>query len=76
VRRAGVTAVGRTMSNAGLISQRRGHVTVLDRDELESASCECYRVVNAELKRLMGYAIRRIGDPGTDRHPTSHGKVA
>ena len=57
VRRAGVTVVAGAMSKAGLISYRRGHVSVLDRDALESASCECYRVVNAELFRLMGYAF-------------------
>lgn len=55
VRRAGVTVVAGEMSNAGLITYRRGHVTVLDRDGLVALSCECYGVVNAELKRLMGY---------------------
>ena len=59
VRRAGVTEVAGTMRKAGLITHRRGHVTVLDREGLIKASCECYGVVNTELKRLMGYDVRR-----------------
>jgi CRP-like cAMP-binding protein len=59
VRRASVTVVAGMMSQAGLISYRRGHITVCDREKLEAASCECYGVVNDELSRLMGYDLRR-----------------
>ena len=76
VRRAGVTVVAGTMSKAGLIAHRRGHVTVLDRDGLERASCECYGVVNDELKRLMGYDIRRKAESGADRTPNEDGRAA
>ena len=59
VRRAGVTVVAGQMSEAGLISYRRGHVMILDRERLADAACECYDAVNVELQRLMHYDIRR-----------------
>lgn len=61
VRRAGVTVVASAMSNAGLIAYRRSHIRVLNRLGLEDAACECYRAVNDELLRLMGYTARRPG---------------
>ena len=64
VRRAGVTVVAGTLSEAGLIAYARGHVRVLDRPGLTDAACECYGVVNAELRRLMGYGARN-SPPGT-----------
>jgi CRP-like cAMP-binding protein len=39
-----VTVVAGTLQRAGLITYHRGHVTVLNREKLEDASCECYRV--------------------------------
>jgi CRP-like cAMP-binding protein len=42
VRRQTVTVVVGALQTAGLIRVRRGFITVLDRDGLESASCECY----------------------------------
>jgi CRP-like cAMP-binding protein len=39
-----VTVVAGTLQRAGLIKYHRGHVTILDRHKLESASCECYQV--------------------------------
>ena len=38
-----VTVVAGTLQKAGLIKYRHGHVTVVDRHNLEAASCECYR---------------------------------
>jgi CRP-like cAMP-binding protein len=38
-----VTVVAGTLQRAGLITYHRGHVTVVDRQKLEAASCECYR---------------------------------
>jgi len=38
-----VTVVAGTLQRAGLIRYRHGHVSILDRDSLEAASCECYR---------------------------------
>lgn len=58
VRRAGVSVAAGELSNAGLISRRRNHVTLLDRAGLEETACECYAVVNGEAKRVMGYDIQ------------------
>jgi CRP-like cAMP-binding protein len=38
-----VTVVAGTLQRAGLIKYHRGRVTVVDREKLEAASCECYR---------------------------------
>jgi CRP-like cAMP-binding protein len=38
-----VTVVAGMLQRAGLIKYRHGRVTILDRERLEAASCECYR---------------------------------
>jgi CRP-like cAMP-binding protein len=38
-----VTLVAGTLQRAGLITYHRGQLTIIDREKLESASCECYR---------------------------------
>ena len=57
VRRVGVTEAAGRLQKAGLISYRRGTITVLNRPGLEARSCECYRVVKAEFDRLLPYAV-------------------
>jgi CRP-like cAMP-binding protein len=44
VTRPTVTIVAGTLQKAGLITYRRGTVTILDREKLGRAACECYRV--------------------------------
>lgn len=53
VRREGVTEAAGRLQRAGLISYRRGHISVLDRSGLETHACECYGVVRMELDRLL-----------------------
>jgi CRP-like cAMP-binding protein len=53
VRREGVTEAAGKLKNAGLISYRRGHISVLDRSGLETRVCECYAVVKKEIGRLL-----------------------
>lgn len=53
VRREGVTAAAGSLQEAGLISYRRGHITVLNRSALERRTCECYAVVKNEYERLL-----------------------
>jgi CRP-like cAMP-binding protein len=52
VRRAGVTIAVGTLKAAGLIHNTHGQVTILDRQGLEAACCECYRMVRNEYRRL------------------------
>ncbi|OIQ98977.1 hypothetical protein GALL_190720 [mine drainage metagenome] len=53
VRREGITETAGDLQRAGLISYRRGHITVLSRAGLEKHSCECYDVVRKEFHRLL-----------------------
>ena len=53
VRREGVTQAAGVLQDAGLISYRRGYITVLNRQGLEKRTCECYGVVKAEYDRLL-----------------------
>jgi Mn-dependent DtxR family transcriptional regulator len=59
VRRASVTVAAGMLQQAGLIRYSRGRVTVLDRERLEEASCECYRVVREQHGRLLGLSAAR-----------------
>jgi CRP-like cAMP-binding protein len=52
VRREGVTEAAGRLQRAGMISYRRGHITVLSRDGLQQRVCECYEQVRVEFERL------------------------
>ena len=52
VRREGVTEAAGKLQGAGLISYRRGRITIVDRAGLESRACECYGVLRRESARL------------------------
>ena len=54
VRRESVTEAAGLLKAGGVISYRRGHITVLDRGGLQAHVCECYGVVKAEFDRLLG----------------------
>jgi CRP-like cAMP-binding protein len=56
VRRASVTGAAIDLQRSGIISYRRGRVTVLDPFRLEAAACECYGATR----------------DGADRVPVSH----
>jgi CRP-like cAMP-binding protein len=58
VRREGVTEAAGKLQDAEVIRYRRGHIKVLDREKLESLSCECYAVVKRETDRLLPYLHR------------------
>jgi CRP-like cAMP-binding protein len=47
-----VNVVAGTLQKAGLISYRHGHVTIVDREGLEAASCECYATVKSQYDEL------------------------
>lgn len=54
VRRPSVTIAAGSLQKAGLITYRRGHVTIVDRPALEAGACECYGVVRHQYDRLLG----------------------
>tara|TARA_R110000868_G_scaffold102573_3_gene282524 strand:+ start:2683 stop:3414 length:732 start_codon:yes stop_codon:yes gene_type:complete len=53
VRREGVTEAAGKLHRLGVIDYSRGLITVRDREQLESLSCECYAVVKSETDRLL-----------------------
>lgn len=59
VRREGVTLAAQKLAALSLITNVRGTITVMDRQGLETAVCECYKVVNEEYNRLLGRGISR-----------------
>jgi len=59
VRREGVSIAAGHLQKKGLIRYVRGTITMLDRDALERAACECYRVVKDEYDRLLGKYISK-----------------
>ena len=59
VRREGVSIAAGHLQQMGLIKYVRGTITMLDRDALEKAACECYRVVKDEYDRLLGKYISK-----------------
>ena len=59
VRREGITLAAKKLAERKLITNKRGTITVIDRQGLEAAACECYEVVNAEYNRLLGRGLSR-----------------
>ncbi len=49
-RRSSVTVSAGTLQKAGLISYTRGHVAILDRHNLEEAACDCYGLLQKQVK--------------------------
>jgi CRP-like cAMP-binding protein len=49
-RRSSVTVAAGTLQKAGLISYTRGSVTILNRQKLEDAACDCYGIVQRQLQ--------------------------
>jgi CRP-like cAMP-binding protein len=47
-----VTVVAGTLQKAGLIKYHRGHLRIVDRENLESAACECYQTSTDLLKTV------------------------
>jgi CRP-like cAMP-binding protein len=54
VRRAGISVAAGVIQSLGLIRYNRGHITIVDREGLEAASCECYGVVREAIKKYLG----------------------
>ena len=52
VNRGSASQAASALQKAGLISYRRGLITILDRAGVEAAACECYRMVKDEFERF------------------------
>jgi CRP-like cAMP-binding protein len=53
VQRTSVNSAAAALQERGLIRYSRGVISILDRAGLEDVSCECYRVVDDEFRRLI-----------------------
>ena len=49
-RRSSVTVAAGMLQKAGLIPYTRGSVTILNRQKLEDAACECYGILQRQIK--------------------------
>jgi CRP-like cAMP-binding protein len=58
-----VTVAAGTLQKAGLIKYRHGRVTIVDRENLEAASCECCRAATALLKSVTAGSRRHLYPP-------------
>jgi CRP-like cAMP-binding protein len=59
IRRTGVSAVASALKERRIIDYNRGVIEILNRQELELASCECYVAVKQEFERLFKVLLRR-----------------
>jgi CRP-like cAMP-binding protein len=57
VRRQSVSVVAGTLQKAGFIAYRHGVMRIVDREALEAASCECYRVTKKLYDRIMRSSV-------------------
>ncbi len=56
-RRASVTVAAGILQKAGLITYQRGHVNIVDRVQLETASCECYEMMQQQSKKWRSESV-------------------
>ncbi len=61
VRRPSVSVAAGMLQKAGLVRYNRGRMTVLDRDGLEAAACECYAIVRHQFDSMPGGEAERPG---------------
>ena len=52
-RRASVTVAASALQKAGLILYSRGNVTIVNRQKLEQAACNCYRVIEQQKEKWL-----------------------
>jgi CRP-like cAMP-binding protein len=57
VRRAGVTVSLHELQDQGLVSVRRGHISVLDRSAVEHEACACYTARRNTIRNVFANAV-------------------
>lgn len=62
---ATVSKCAQHLQAGGLITSRRGRVTIVDRPGLEAIACECYGVIKAELDGVIRKAVTRFSGAPT-----------
>jgi CRP-like cAMP-binding protein len=55
-RRSSVTVAAGMLQEAGLITHSRGDVKIIDRQKLEEAACDCYRLMQTQIAEWKGEA--------------------
>ncbi len=53
VKRNAVSKVARELQGEGVIEYRRGKISVVDRGKLQGIACDCYRIIHAEVEKLL-----------------------
>jgi Mn-dependent DtxR family transcriptional regulator len=53
VNRSSLTEAAALLQKEGLIQYKRGHITILARQALVAAACECYGILTNEANRLV-----------------------
>src|ERR1700712_2436471 len=56
-RRTTVTVMAGILQRAGLIEYSRGRVRIIDRESLESAACDCYKITKKLLTNLYAHPL-------------------
>jgi CRP-like cAMP-binding protein len=62
-----VNIVYHHLRDAGAIRYRRGQVTVVDRQVLEKAACECHAIINQHYEKYISAAMAAINDLSTSK---------
>ena len=70
VRRTSVSLAMGPLQRAGIITYKRGHVTILDQVALQERACECYEISKHEFDRLLG------DTPDVPRTDKMHRKIS
>jgi CRP-like cAMP-binding protein len=69
VRRTSVTGVATQLQKEGLISYRRGKVSILSVERIEQRACECSRTVRELYVEMFGRTPKAKGQSGSGKSP-------
>jgi CRP-like cAMP-binding protein len=59
-RRSSVTVAAGMLQKAGLIAHSRGDVKIVDRQKLEEAACDCYGIMQRQVKEWQDDSMREL----------------